>query len=445
VTGGRPQRIVVTTGEVLGTWRAGPATRAWHLAAALANDPIGHDVTLAARPGPGEVATPGFSTAPANAPALEALGRAADVVVAQGDLLSRFPALGQPGTVVVGDLYDPYQLEALEQTAGLDPDHQRRAIWAAGRAVDDLLRRGDLFLCAGGRQRDLWVGALATAGRVNEATHRASPDLSALLVDVPFGVDEDRPEHERAVLRDVVPGIGPDAVIFWWGGGIYDWLDPATLLNALAVVVVRHPEVQLVFAGARHPNPDVDVTRAAAEARARADRLGLTGRHVHFLDWVAYDERGSYLLESDVVVSTHLDHLETAYSYRTRLLDALWAERPIVTTGGDALGAMVAEHGAGLVTPPGDVEALARALTELVEDPARRAECGRAAGRLGCEQRWSRVVAPLLEFCRAPTPAPDRVDPLIGPMLRNPRSGPPRASLPVRVRRAARRLGPRPR
>jgi len=262
------------------------------------------------------------------------------------------------------------------------------------------------------------------------------------LLDVPFGVEDAPPRHTRAALRDVVPNIGLDDVILWWGGGIYDWLDPGTLLEAVALVVTDHPEVRLVFAGSRHPNPQVGETRAARSARTHSDRLGLTGRHVFFLDWVPYDERASYLLESDVVVSTHMDHVETAFAYRTRILDALWAARPVVATGGDALGDAISTHGAGITVRAGDCAGLKAALSELVADPIRRGECGRAAGRLGCVQRWSVVTAPLVEFCRSPSAAPDRLDSRIGPMLVT-RANEPRSRLYSRAKRLIRRIGRR--
>ncbi len=434
-----PQRIPIATPEVLGARRAGPAVRAWHFAAALAADPVGHAVTLAATPGDGAVATPGFSTAGADTPTLQRLAAQSDVVVAQGDLLTRVPALGAPHAVFIADLYDPYQLEALEQTATLEPDYRRRAVWSAGRAINDLLRRGDLFLCAGGRQRDFWLGALAGAGRINEATHAVSPDFGLFLRDVPFGVEDAPPRHTRDVLRNVIPGIGSDDVILWWGGGIYDWLDPGLLLEAVAVLATDHPEVRLVFAGSRHPNPQVGETHAARDTRTHSDRLGLTGQHVFFLDWVPYDERASYLLEADVVVSTHLDHLEAVFSYRTRILDALWAARSVIATGGDALGDAISARGLGSSVPAGDLSALVDSLAELVTDQAHRISCGAAAGRFGREQRWSTVAAPLVQFCRAPSAAPDRVDRLIGPMLNMPGAEPPRAALRTRARRFVRR------
>jgi len=431
----RPHRILVATPEVLGARRAGPAVRAWNFAAALAADPIGHSVTLAARLGSERPHATSFAITELESAASEPFTASHDIVIVQGDLLSRFPALGTSAATVVADLYDPFPLEVLEQTSMLEPDHQRRAVWAAGRALDALLRRGDLFLCAGGRQRDFWLGALVALGRANEATHAASPDLKSLLADVPFGVDDEPPKHDRRALRGVVPGIEARDTVLWWGGGLYAWLDPRTLLDAMARLVPGHPEVRLVFAGAKHPNPDVGVTATATAAREHATRLGLLGRNVFFLDWVPYDERGSYLLEADIVVSTHHEHLETAFSYRTRILDALWAARPVVTTTGDALGLEIHRRGAGIVVPAEDVGGLVGALTQLLDDPERRAACAAAAGRFGHEQRWSMIVAPLLQFCRQPAQAPDRGDPRIGPMIMDPSAQPPNAAVGTRARR----------
>ena len=51
--------------------------------------------------------------------------------------------------------------------------------------------------------------------------------------------------------------------------------------------------------------------------------------------WVPYDERADFLLDADLGVSTHLEHIETAYSFRTRVLDYWWAGLPVVATDGD--------------------------------------------------------------------------------------------------------------
>ena len=57
-----------------------------------------------------------------------------------------------------------------------------------------------------------------------------------------------------------------------------------------------------------------------------------------------------------------LDHLETRFSFRTRMLDYLWATLPIVCTRGDHFAELVEREGLGLTVPYGDPEALAAAI-----------------------------------------------------------------------------------
>ena len=86
--------------------------------------------------------------------------------------------------------------------------------------------------------------------------------------------------------------------------------------------------------------------RMAVDARGLSDELGLTGTHVFFNEgWVDYDDRQNYLLEADIGVSTHLDHVETALSFRTRILDYLWASLPMVATRGDSLADLIERAG----------------------------------------------------------------------------------------------------
>ena len=153
---------------------------------------------------------------------------------------------------------------------------------------------------------------------------------------------DEPPRRTRPVLRGVVPGIGADDKVVLWGGGIYNWFDPLTLIRAVDKLRRRLPEVRLFFLGMKHPNPEVREMRMADDAVALAEELGLAGTHVFFNeDWVAYDDRQNYLLEADIGVSTHLDHVETEFSFRTRILDYLWAALPIVATSGDSLAALI--------------------------------------------------------------------------------------------------------
>ena len=72
-----------------------------------------------------------------------------------------------------------------------------------------------------------------------------------------------------------------------------------------------------------------------AQVMALSDELGLTGKTVFFNDWTPYDRRQDVYLDATAIVSLHHAHLESRFSFRTRLLDALWGRVPIVCTSGD--------------------------------------------------------------------------------------------------------------
>jgi glycosyltransferase involved in cell wall biosynthesis len=176
----------------------------------------------------------------------------------------------------------------------------------------------------------------------------------------------------------------------------------------VAALAPRRPDLRLVFMGTRHPNPLVKPMRAVEASRERARELGVLDTHVFFNDWVPYTERARWLAEADLGVSTHREHLETHFSFRTRMLDYVWARLPIVCTDGDTFARLVRAERLGAVVPPGDPAALADAIDRVLGDPVARAAARDALGRLGRELQWSRVVAPLARFLAAPAHAADR-------------------------------------
>ena len=56
-----------------------------------------------------------------------------------------------------------------------------------------------------------------------------------------------------------------------WGGGLYDWFDPATLIRAIDKVRLYPTPVRLYFLGMRHPKPDI-VESAVAHRGASPGR-----------------------------------------------------------------------------------------------------------------------------------------------------------------------------
>jgi GT2 family glycosyltransferase/glycosyltransferase involved in cell wall biosynthesis len=403
------RKIVVATGETLSARMAGPAIRAWAMAEALSEE---HDVELVTV-GTCTITHPRFVCRSVGLADMRGLERWCDVLIFQGLILSTFRWLVDSRKVLVADIYNPFHLEQLEQAKDQGPEGRARTVSDCTTALNDQLTRGDFFLCASDKQRDFWLGQLSAVGRLNPKNYDADETLDALISVVPFGVPDQAPVHTRKALKGVVPGIGADDKVILWGGGIYNWFDPLTLLHAVDRLRQRRPDVRLYFLGLKHPNPDVPEMRMAVAARKLSDALGLTDKHVFFNEgWVAYEDRQNYLLEADVGVSTHLDHVETAFSFRTRILDYLWARLPVVATGGDTFADLIVKRGLGLTVPAGDVDALEEALFRLLDDEAANAACRQQLAEVVADHAWSRVLAPLMAFCRAPRRAPDLAAPV---------------------------------
>ncbi|WP_407341743.1 glycosyltransferase [Pengzhenrongella phosphoraccumulans] len=398
------QRILVVTGEPLKAKMAGPAIRAWEIAKALAPE---HEVRL--------VSTAGSSTSHADfsveyvyAQKLIDATNWADVIIFQGFLLEAAPWLKTSSKIIVADIYDPMHLEQLEQAKDLGPGERVMAVRETTRALNEQIARADYMLCASDKQRDFWLGQLAGQGRVNPAVYDEDETLDSLLAVVPFGIADEDPVQSRHAIKGAIEGIGSLDKVILWGGGIYNWFDPLTLIRAVDQLRATRPEVRLFFLGLKHPNPGVPDMKIAWDTRQLADSLGLTGKHVFFNEgWVPYEERADYLLDADVGVSTHFLHIETAYSFRTRILDYLWATLPIVATRGDTFGDLIRTHGLGRVVEPEDVDALAAALEEMLFDTEAIEGVRARVREFANGYRWSLVLAPLIEFCRLPRRAAD--------------------------------------
>ena len=360
---------LVLSPEPLGAAMAGMAIRASELARA-----VGGEAVYVRPHAPGDLR--------------ERVG-AAGVVVAQPPWPLAARALRRSGARLIYDLYDPEPLEALQFLAGRRAGVRRTVTAMSLDRLVDALHDGHAFLCASERQRDLWTGALLAQRLLTPAVHDADPSLGGLLAVVPFGVPDEPPRPGPGPRERF--GLAADDEVVLWNGGLWDWLDPESVLRAVARLSPERPRLRLVFMGSSGAAQARD-----AEARARnlARDLGLLGRVARFNDgWVPYAERGAWLLQADCAVAAQGDHLETRFAHRTRVLDCLWAGLPVVCTRGDDLAARIEREDLGATVPPGDIDALAAALGSVL-DAGRAAYADRLA-RAAAELRWSRVAEPL--------------------------------------------------
>lgn len=400
-------RILVVTPDVLAPRMAGPAIRAFTIARHLHEDTAGHRVTLVSTT-ECSISDERFQVRYVPWLKLASFARDFDVLILQGFASYHAPGVLNGDQVIVFDWYDPLHFEQLEQLDQLDPEVRTVTLDLTTRVLNEQAVRGDFFVCASEEQRHLWLGLLGAFGRVNPLTYGEDPALRSLIDLCPFGLDAEPPVHRKPAVRRVVDGIGPDDKVILWAGGVYNWFDPLTLLDAVADLSTRHTDVRLFFMGMAHPNADVDEMAMPARTRARAAELGLTGKHVFFNDgWVAFDERANYLLEADVGVSTHFDRAETVFAFRTRILDYLWAGLPVVATDGDSFGRLIRSSGLGVAVPEKDPKALAEALERTLYDAGFAQECRANVASVRHEFTWESSLGPLIAFCRNPRRAAD--------------------------------------
>ncbi len=384
-----PNSILILSPDVVTERMAGPAIRYWEFAKALV---VHFQVTLAI---PNPISEVSGSIEPIrlvqhNHENIGKLVKQHDIIIFQGFICDCYPLLYQTDKILVADLYDPIPLEGLEQH-NVDINHQINM-------MNNQLKRADYFLCASERQRDLWLGHLLALGRINQFTYQ---QIQQRIVTIPFGLPNTRPQRN---------GLGfehKDSFILLWGGGIWEWFDPLTLIRAIDRLLPDYPNIKLIFLGTQHPNPTIPIMPKQSQAESLAKELNLYNKQVIFQNgWVPYADLANYLLDADVGVSAHFDTLETHFSFRTRILHYLWANKPIITTSGDVLADTIIANNAGIVVQPEDEDGWVSAIKTMY-DLNHYTTYINGTEILAKKYQWSTVTQPLQNLCDNASLAPD--------------------------------------
>ena len=400
--------LIISHGDIKAQM-AGPAIRCWELSRALAPQ---IPVTLAA---PNIVPEAFQSQTSAtcqsyNSTTILELARAHDILLLQGFLLEQYPGLQHLNKIIVVDLYDPFPLESLE-----NPQESENALqWQRHlnniHALNRQISLADYMICASEKQKNYWLGYLTALNRVNPATYQQG-NYDHLLAVVPFGIPEKPMQIRTNRLRGTKAGYGiqEDDFVLVWGGGIWDWLDPLTPIRAVAQLAKEGALVKLFFLGLTAPDANSPEMRMGLKAISLAKELGVYGTHVIFNQrWIPYEERQYFLKGADVGISSHFEHLETRFSFRTRALDYFWAQLPVITTCGDTIADWVERFDTGNVVAYQSVEDWIQAIQSL-QQPSLYQKKLKGGRQLREQLRWNVVVQPLIEFCQHPTPAADRI------------------------------------
>lgn len=397
-------RILILCRGHLGTHMSSPGIRATAMAGVLAEHVPGARITLA---GPNaDVVLPkdaGYTYVRWHVRNVLQLVARHDIIISSG-LPPHLAAFFFRKRFVV-DLFTQYAMEWMEVGRQQFEGYKQHAWVQRTRTVLGMqLTLADFVLCCNDRQRDSYIGMMVSLGLISPAAYDADPTLRRYIDVAPHGIRAELPEPGRPVLRGVRKGFAQDDKIIIWNGGIIQWYDPATLLEALRQL--DRPDVKLLFLGAAYPGiRDLGKGVRFQDAKAIAKANGQLDRTVFFEEgWVSHDTAKRYVLEADISVCSYFDNLETRYSHRTRFVDLIWAELPFICTHGDVLAEDVVRNGWGLVVPEEDPRALAITIEKLIDNRDFHAQCKANLAAARPSLQWDVTLKGLVDFCNDERP-----------------------------------------
>jgi glycogen(starch) synthase len=212
------------------------------------------------------------------------------------------------------------------------------------------------------------------------------------------GIEEDR-------VRVIPPGVnsalfaGPHDDPFPWLGRprvvFVGRLAPQKGVRTLvaAVNLLENPNAQILLVG---DGPE----RPALEREIR--QFGVENR-VHLLGFVQHEHVPAVLAHADLLV------LPSIYEeLGTVLLEAMWLGRPVVASRTGGIPDVITDGLNGLLVPPGNSEALARAIDRILSSPDLSRRLGEAARERAKNYDWEVLAERVLETYRDVTVAYER-------------------------------------
>ena len=311
---------------------------------------------------------------------------------------------------LVVDIYDPFVLENLELLADKpktirDYEYSRHL-----KAMVEMILSGDRFLVTSDRTADFFNGMMIAWGVINPIS---SKELlpEEMIINLPFGIpDAPIEQYPSDLPADLASKVSQKDKLILWAGGLWDWLDPMSLVESMPQILDEFPDAKLLFLGYKHPNPHVPIMKMATDCIEKARKFQLFDNRIIFREWTPYAERVSILRKTSLGVSLHKRHLETRYSFRTRLMDYIWGSIPMVLSEGDYLSGKLIEMEVAEPVIVSDKNNVADAVIKMlreVEKPESRILMNNAFKTLQSEYTWSNLLKPLASELKRIRKIPD--------------------------------------
>lgn len=254
------------------------------------------------------------------------------------------------------------------------------------------LKRGDYFLCANIPQKHLYTGALSALGIINPYSYH-----TPRILLVPFGVESSMviPNKHNPYLE---LGIKETDFTLLWFGGLYPWFNITPLLKTIKRLSQEHTHFKFVIVGGKNPyNQNSDFIKQYAATYSFFEETTLLNSSVFFVDWVDFSDRINWYQNANVVISINNTGDENIYSWRTRVMDYVWGEIPMLTNGGDPLSDSLIANKAAILLNDTKESTLYATLGDLISNPNTLEQSRTNLLTEKKQYHWEKVVSPLIE------------------------------------------------
>jgi spore coat protein SA len=142
------------------------------------------------------------------------------------------------------------------------------------------------------------------------------------------------------------------------------------------------------------------------------------GKRIIFEGHLAHDQTGGYYRRAAVLVSSSLSE-----PFGISLVEAMMQRRPVVATRVGGIPYIVDDGRTGFLADPADPNALANAICDVLNDPARSRQMGEAGRKRALENfSWERTADLLLERFQSSTEHP-QISNVTQPQSKTPHKG----------------------
>jgi len=231
------------------------------------------------------------------------------------------------------------------------------------------------------RERRVWTGAsgfIATTQGILATFERLFGARPRTAV-VPNGCDPPKD-------REFTPPSEDHRIVY--AGQLYPWKGVDVLVQAVA----RLPKGELVVVGGLAGESDFDRVQGLARTLNLGDR-------VKFLGSLPQKDVARELARATVVVAPFLKSAMTSeHTSPIKAFEAMAAGRPLLISDTDASREIVEDGRTGMVVPPGNVEAWARALERVLSDRPLQMALARAAFEKATLYSWARRAERIEDF-----------------------------------------------